>query len=72
MAQVVVELSGDDAKLFRSYQRIIEQARKLDEGTKRNKRSSDEAFGSLLPITMKIWQLGCIAPEIHHLRPLST
>ena len=46
MAQVVVELSGDDAKLFRSYQRIIEQSRKLDEGTKRNKRSSEEAFGS--------------------------
>ena len=30
------------------------------------------ATGSVLPMTMKIWQLGFIAPVIHHLRPLMT
>ena len=28
--------------------------------------------GSVLPITIRIRQCGCSAPEIHHLRPLST
>ena len=28
--------------------------------------------GRVLPITMSTAQLGCIAPEIHHLRPLRT
>src|SRR5215469_11313460 len=30
------------------------------------------AFGSLLPITMKISQRGSMAPDDHHLRPLIT
>ncbi len=28
--------------------------------------------GSVLPITMKIWHSGFIAPEMYHLRPLMT
>jgi acyl-CoA dehydrogenase len=30
------------------------------------------ALGSVFPITIAILQLGCAAPEIHHLRPLIT
>lgn len=45
MAQVVVEMSGDEAKLFKSYQRIIDQAKKLDGTVKETKRSHDDAFG---------------------------
>lgn len=45
MAQVVVEMSGDEAKLFRSYQRIIDQAKKLDGTVKENKQSHEQAFG---------------------------
>jgi hypothetical protein len=45
-ANVVVEMSGDESKLFRSYQRIIEQAKKLDIKHKEVKTSSDDAFGN--------------------------
>jgi hypothetical protein len=45
MAQVVVEMSGDEVKLFRSYQRIIDQAAKLDGVTRQNKKSHDDTFG---------------------------
>ena len=30
------------------------------------------ADGSVLPITIRIRQWGCIAPEMNHLRPLIT
>ncbi len=30
------------------------------------------AEGSVLPITIRILQCGCIAPLVHHLRPLIT
>jgi hypothetical protein len=43
MAQVVVEMSGDEAKLFRSYQKIIDQAAKLDQKHKELKKSSQDA-----------------------------
>jgi hypothetical protein len=43
MAQVVVEMSGDEAKLFRSYQKIIDQAAKLDQKHKELKKSSADA-----------------------------
>lgn len=45
MGQVVVELSGDEAKLFKAYQRIIDQSKKLDSSLKENKKSGNEAFG---------------------------
>jgi hypothetical protein len=43
MAQVVVEMSGDEAKLFRAYQRIIDQASKLDNANKQVKSSASSA-----------------------------
>lgn len=43
MAQVVVELSGDEARLFKSYQRVVEQAKKLDESQRTLKRSSEDS-----------------------------
>jgi hypothetical protein len=43
MADLVVTLSGNDAALYRSMQRIIEQQGKLDDGYKRNKDTSKEA-----------------------------
>lgn len=46
MAQVVVEMSGDEAKLFRSYQKIIDQSKKLEQSTKDNKRVAEESFGA--------------------------
>ncbi len=43
MAQVVVELSGDEAKLLKSYQKIRDGQDKMDEGLKKVKKSSAEA-----------------------------
>lgn len=45
MAQVVVEMSGDEARLYRSYQRLIDQAAKLDQRVKDNKKTQEETFG---------------------------
>jgi hypothetical protein len=45
MAQVVVEMSGDEAKLYKAYQRIIDQSKKLDGSLKENKKASSDAFG---------------------------
>ncbi len=45
MAQVVVEMSGDESKLWRAYQKIIDQSKKLDQSHKETKRSSDDAYG---------------------------
>lgn len=46
MANVVVEMSGDEGKLWKSYQKIIDQSKKLDESTRRNKASHESAFGA--------------------------
>ena len=43
MAQVVVEMSSDEAKLYRGMQRIIEQQRRMDRGNKTVKNSGREA-----------------------------
>jgi len=43
MAQVVVEMSSDEAKLYRGMQRIIEQQNKLDRGNKKVQQSGKQA-----------------------------
>jgi hypothetical protein len=43
MAQVVVEMSSDEAKLLRGMQRILEAQRKMDKGQKDIKEGSDKA-----------------------------
>jgi hypothetical protein len=50
MAQVVVEMSGDEAKLFRSYQKIIDQATKLD-GKHKGIKASGQAAGQQMEQT---------------------
>lgn len=45
MAQVVVEMSGDEAKLFRAYQKIIDQASKL-EGKQKDLAKTTQQAGS--------------------------
>ena len=42
MAQVVVEMSSDEAKLYRGMQRIIDQQKKLDQGNKKVKQSAKD------------------------------
>lgn len=39
-------MSGDESKLWKSYQRIIDQSKKLEDKTKDSKRTSQESFGS--------------------------
>jgi len=43
VAGVTVVMSGDDAQLFRSYQKIIEQANKLGSASKGASKESQEA-----------------------------
>ena len=43
MAQVVVEMSSDEAKLYRGMQRIIDQQNRMDRGNKTVKNSSRDA-----------------------------
>ena len=43
MAQTVVEMSGDEAKLWQSMQRVVNQQDKLDKGFKKVRSSSDRA-----------------------------
>lgn len=48
MAGVVVELSGDEAKLLRSMQKIIEQNSKVKDSFKNNKDESNKAVDSMI------------------------
>lgn len=43
MAQTIVTLSGDDAELYKAFQRILDQQAKTDAGYKRIRNSSKEA-----------------------------
>lgn len=43
MANVVVEMSGDEGRLWKSYQKIIDQSKKLDDGHRKVKQSGQEA-----------------------------
>lgn len=42
MAQVIVELSGDEAKLLRSMQKVIEQGQKMGDSSKKTAKESRE------------------------------
>lgn len=42
MANVVVEMSGDEGRLWKSYQKIIDQSKKLDDSTRRIKQTSQD------------------------------
>ena len=43
MAQTIVTLSGDDAELYKAFQRILDQQAKTDAGYKKIRSSSKEA-----------------------------
>ena len=43
MAQTIVTLSGDDAELYKAFQRILDQQAKTDSGYKKIRNSSKEA-----------------------------
>ena len=43
MSQFVVEMTGDEAKLFKAFQKIVDQQKKVDEGNKKLERSSNKA-----------------------------
>ena len=43
MANTIVTLSGDDAELYKAFQRIIDQQNKTDAGYKKIKDASKEA-----------------------------
>lgn len=67
MAQVVVELSGDEAKLWKAYQKVIEQSKKLDDSNKSLKQSSQAAskaatdgFGSQAVNALKSYAMGYV------------
>lgn len=45
MAQTVVELSGDERKLLRSYQKVRDAENQMTRGLKGTKRARNEAFG---------------------------
>ena len=43
MAQTIVTLSGDDAELYKAFQRILDQQAKTDAGYKKIRGASKEA-----------------------------
>jgi hypothetical protein len=48
MAGIVVEMSGDEARLFRSMSRVVEQERKMSAGLGKVKRQADKAKAGML------------------------
>lgn len=61
MSDTVVHMSGDEAKLFRSYQKIIDQAAKLDSKHKEVKKTSDDTFGSSALATLGSYAAGIVS-----------
>lgn len=61
MADVYVEMSGDEQKLWRSYQKVIDQAKKLDDTNKQVKKTSDEAYGDQATSALAKYAAGFIS-----------
>lgn len=68
MAQVVVEMSGDEAKLFRSYQKIIDQAAKLEgkqkdlaKTTQQVGAQADQSFGATAASAVGKYAMGILS-----------
>lgn len=47
MAHVVVEMSGDEAKLYRSFQKIIDQQKRLEQGLEKTKQKGQQTGQAL-------------------------
>lgn len=61
MAQVVVELSADEAKLLQSYRKIQESQNKVDQGHKQTKKSHEDAFGSSAVSKLQNYVMGLVS-----------
>ena len=57
MAQIVVEMSADESKLYRAFVKIMQGQDQMDQGFKKNKKSSDELSHAITSLPGQIAQM---------------
>ena len=60
MAQVVVELTADESKLLRAFNKIQEGQKKVEGGLKKVKKGGDDAFGKNAIANMTAYIAGVV------------